>query len=75
MVKLHVDKSAISRFSLKLFIFGCLGSLLPHMGFLYLQQVRAPLGCGAQASHYDGFSYRGEQALDTGFSGCSSRAQ
>ena len=34
-----------------LFIFGCIGSLLLHVGFLQLRQAGATLRCGAQASH------------------------
>ena len=39
-----------------LFIFGCVGSLLVHVGFLQLQQVGATLPCGAPASHCGSFS-------------------
>ena len=48
-----------------LFIFGCAGSLLLHMGFLQLQQVGATLHCGAQASLCGGFSCCGAWALGT----------
>ena len=46
-----------------LFIFGCVGSLLPHTGFLQLRRVGATLRCGAQASHCGGFSCCGARAL------------
>ena len=36
---------------LHLFIFGCAGSSLPHVGFLQLQQERATLHCSEWASH------------------------
>ena len=39
-----------------LFIFGCVGSLLLHVGFLQLRQAGATLGCGVQPSHCGGFS-------------------
>ena len=46
-----------------LFIFGCIGSLLLHAGFLSLQRVGATLHCGARASHCGGFSCFGARAL------------
>ena len=39
-----------------LFIFGCVGSSLLHVGFLQLRRAGAALPCGAQASHCHGFS-------------------
>ena len=36
--------------------FGCVGSLLLHVGFLWLRQEGATLGCSARASHCGGFS-------------------
>ena len=39
-----------------LFIFGCIGSSLLRMGFLYLRLAGATLRCGAWASHCGGFS-------------------
>ena len=50
-----------------IFIFGCVGSLLLHVGFLQLQQVGATLGCYAWASHGGGFSCRQALALARGF--------
>ena len=41
---------------LYLFIFGCVGSSLLRVGFLYLRQAGATLRCGAWASHCCGFS-------------------
>ena len=46
-----------------LFIFGCVGSLLLHTGFLQLRQAGATLRRGAQASHCGGFSCCGAWAL------------
>ena len=48
-----------------LFIFGCVGSLLLHVGFLYLRRVGTTLRCGARASHCSGFFYCGARALGT----------
>ena len=45
------------------FFFGCAGSSLLHAGFLYLWRAGATLRCGAWASHCDGFSWCGAQAL------------
>ena len=39
-----------------LFTFGCIGSSLPHMGYLQLRRVGTTLHCSAQASHCSGFS-------------------
>ena len=68
-------------FLIYLFIFGCVGSLLLHVGFLQLQRMGATLPCGAQASHCGGFSCCGARALGTrasvavawGLSSCGSR--
>ena len=49
--------------SIYLFIFGCIGSSLLLMGFLYLHRAGATLRCGAQASPCGGFSCCGAQAL------------
>ena len=46
-----------------LFIFGCIGSLLLRVGFLYLWQAGPTLRCGAQASRCGGFSCCGARAL------------
>ena len=43
-------------FMFYLFIFGCTGSSLLHVGFLELRLVGATLHCGARASHCRGFS-------------------
>ena len=65
-----------------LFIFGCVGSFLLHVGFLQLRQAGATLRCGAQASHCAGFSCCRARALGVrasvvavrGLSSCGSRA-
>ena len=47
-----------------LIIFGCVGSLLLHAGFLQLQRVGgATLRCSARASHCGGFSCCGAWAV------------
>ena len=66
-----------------LFIFGCVGSSLLHVGFLQLQQAGATLCCGAWASHCGAFSCCRAQALGTrasvvavgGLSSCGGWAQ
>ena len=46
------------------FIFGCVGSSLLRVGFLWLWHVvDSSLHCGARASHCSGFSCGGAQAL------------
>ena len=63
-------------------IFGCIGSLLLHAGFLQLWQAGATLCCGAWASRCSGFSCCGAWALGTwasvvaacGLSSCGSQA-
>ena len=63
-------------------IFGCVGSLLLHVGFLQLQRSGATLCCGARASHCNGFSCCGAWALGMwasvvtacGLSSCGARA-
>ena len=65
------------------FFFGCVGSLLLHMGFFLLRRAGATLRCGARASHCGGFSCCGAQALGAwasvvvarGLSSCGSQAQ
>ena len=65
-----------------LFILGCVGSSLLHVGFLQLRGVGATLRCGARASHCGSFSCCRAQALGTqpsvvavcGLSSCGSRA-
>ena len=46
-----------------LFIFGCGGSSLLQVGFLYLQGAGVTLRCGAWASRCGSFSCCGAQAL------------
>ena len=46
-----------------LFIFGRVGALLLHVGFLQLRGAGATLGRGARASHCSGFSCCGARAL------------
>ena len=61
-----------------LFIFGCVGSLLLHVGFLQLRRAGATLRCGVWASHCGGFSCCEARALGAqasvvvahGFSSC-----
>ena len=48
---------------LKDLFFGCGGSLLLHIGFLYLRRVGATLCWGAQTSRCRDFSCCGAQAL------------
>ena len=60
-------------------LFGCVGSLLLHMGFLQLRRAGATLHCGEWASHCSGFSCCGARALSTGskhvgFSSCGTWA-
>ena len=63
-------------------MYGCVGSSLLCVGFLYLWRAGATLRCGAQASHCGGFSCCGARALGTqasvvvagGLSSCGSRA-
>ena len=65
-----------------LFIFGCIGSSLLCVGFLWLLRAGAALHCGEWASHCGGFSCCGARALGTqaslvvarGLSSCGSRA-
>ena len=64
------------------FNFGCVGSLLLHVGFSLVAAVEATLCCGAQASHCSGFSCCGTRALGVrasafvarGLSSCGSGA-
>ena len=66
-----------------LFIFGCVGSSLLHVGFLQLRRVRPTVSCGARASHCSGFSCCGAWALGArasvvvacGLSSCGARVQ
>ena len=65
-----------------IFIFGCVGSLLLCVGFLWFWQVRATLHCIAWDSHCSGFSCCRAGALGTwasvvvarGLSSCGMRA-
>ena len=49
--------------SILLFIFGCVGSSLLHVGFLQLWRAGATLHCSVRASHCGGLSCCGAQAL------------
>ena len=65
------------------FFFGCIGSSLLHVGFLWLQRVGATLRCSARTSHCSDFFCCGVQALGTrasvvvacGLSSCDIQAQ
>ena len=65
------------------FIFGCIGSSLLHVGFLWLWRAGSTLRCGAWASHRGGFSCCGARALGAqasvvaarGLSVCGVRAE
>ena len=70
------------------FIFGCVGSSLLRVGFLYFWQAEATLRCGVWPSHCSGFSCCGARALGVrasvvaacrlgcvGFSSCGVQAQ
>ena len=46
-----------------IYTFGCVGSLLLHVGFLQLRRAGAALCCGAWASHCGGFSCCRARAL------------
>ena len=61
--------------SIYLFIFGCVGSLLLHAGFLQLRRAGTALRCGARASHCSGFSCCGAQVLKHRLSSCGAQAQ
>ena len=75
-------KNLTAFYFIQLFIFGCVGSLLLHVGFLQLQRVGATLSCGAWASHCGGFSccrtcalgVRASVVVARGLSSCGSRA-
>ena len=54
--------------------FGCFGSSLLHVGFLWLQRAGATLRCGARASYCSGFSCCRAWALGGDFSNCSTQA-
>ena len=64
-----------------LFIYGCIGSSLLHVGLLQLRREGAALRCGVRASHCGGFSCCRAQALGArasvvvarGLSSCGSR--
>ena len=57
-----------------LFIFGCIGSFLPCVGFIQLRQAWATLHWGARASRCGGFSLQSMGSRHAGFSSCGSRA-
>ena len=66
--KVFISNKPLCRYFFKLinlFIFGCVGSSLPCIGFLQLQRAGATLRCGAWASHCSGFSFCRAQALST----------
>ena len=74
----HLPSSVLSFF----FLFGCVGSLLLHTGFLQLWRAGATLCCGAWASHCGGFLFQcvgfsscGSQALERRLSSCGTWAQ
>ena len=77
------ERVFFNKFIYLLFIFGCVGSSLLHVGFLQLRRAGATLCCGARASHCSGFSSYRAQALGArasvvvarGLSSCGSRAQ
>ena len=46
-----------------MYLFGCVGSSLLRMGFLYLRRAGATLRCSALASHCSAFSCCGARAL------------
>ena len=46
-----------------IYLFGCVGSLLLHAGFLWLRRAGATLRCVARAPHCSGFSCWGARAL------------
>ena len=61
-----------------LFIFGCVGSSLLHMGFLQLRREGATLHCGAWASHFSLrwlLLLRSTGSRCAGFSSCGTWAQ
>ena len=57
------------------FIYGCVGSLSLHVGFLQLWRVGATLRCSAWASHRCAFLLWSTGSRHAGFSSCSTRAQ
>ena len=57
------QKRSLKKKNLSLFFFGCAGSSLLCIGFLYLQWTGAVLRCGGWASHCGGFSSCGTWAL------------
>ena len=61
--KFHMKRDL---FNLKhFFIFGCVGSSVPHAGFLQLQQVGSTLRCDAWAPHCSGLFCYGARVLGT----------
>ena len=75
-------KQVLLFFFINLFIFGCVGSSLLHVGFLQLWRAGATLRCGVWASHGSGFSCCRARALVAwasvvvacGLSNCGSQA-
>ena len=62
----HPCQHLVLSLFLKPFIFGWAGSLLLHLGFLWLLWVEASLPCCTQASHCGSYSCCGAWALATG---------
>ena len=55
-------------------VFGCAGSSLSDVCFLYFWLVEATLRCSARASHCSGFSCGRARALERMLSSCGTRA-
>ena len=70
LLRLHFKK--INLF-IYLFIFGCIGSLLPCAGFLQLWRVGATLCCGVWASHCSGSLVVEHELQACGLSSCGLR--
>ena len=70
-------------FNFLIFIFGCIGFSLLHMGFLQLRQAGPTLRCGAWTSHCGGFpccrarapGARASVVVARGLSSCGAWAQ
>ena len=72
---IFVEHLQHTRFFKNLFIYGCAGSLLLCMDFLYFQQMGSTLFHSVQISHCDGFSCCRAQALKHGLSNCGTWVQ
>ena len=76
LVRSEIFVVPIAFLKIYLFIFGCVGSSLLHVGFLQLWRAGATLHCGAQASNCGGFSLlQSTGSRRTGFSSCGSWVQ